>query len=84
MQTNTHQVPSTTAADKTDAALIWFTEECMNNGAPLESYIVHAERLGDHELATFFRRALAESHRIRSDDRRRWTRRARGDRRRRA
>ena len=23
--------------------LIWFSEECLSNGAPLESYVIHAE-----------------------------------------
>lgn len=46
------------------AGLVWFAEECLNNGAPLERYIAHAESLGDRELATFFRRALAESRRL--------------------
>ena len=46
-----------------DAGLVWFAEECMNNAAPLERYIVNAERIGDRELAAFFRRALAESRR---------------------
>jgi hypothetical protein len=63
--------------------LVWFAEECMNNGAPLESYIIHAESIGDRELATFFRRALAECRRARPGDRRVWARRSRGDRRRR-
>jgi hypothetical protein len=53
----------------------------MNNGAPLERYIVHAESLGDRELATFFRRALAESRRMRPGDRRRSSRRGRDRRR---
>ena len=76
-------------ADSTDPVesrsrsdLVWFAEECMNNGAPLERYIVHAESIGDRELATFFRRALAESRRVRPGDRRRWSRRTGGDRRR--
>jgi hypothetical protein len=68
---------------ETNPGLIWFTEECMSNGVPLESYVEHAERLGDQELATFFRRALAHSRRVRPGDRRRWSRRMRGDRRRR-
>ncbi len=64
------------------SGVIWFAEQCMANGAPLESYIAHAETIGDRELATFFRRALAQSRRLKPDeDRRRWTRRARGDRR---
>ena len=68
--------------EEPDAGLLWFTEQCMTNGAPLERYIADAERLGDRELATFFRRALAASHDVRAGDRRRWARR-RGDRRRR-
>jgi hypothetical protein len=68
--------------EEPDAGLVWFAEECMKTGAPLERYIAHAEGLGDQELATFFRRALAESHRVNPSDRRRSARR-RGDRRRR-
>lgn len=64
------------------SGLLWFAEECTNNGAPLESYIAHAETIGDSELATFFRRALAESRRVKPGERRRWNRRGRGDRRR--
>jgi hypothetical protein len=69
--------------DETNAGLMWFTRECMTNGAPLESYIAQAERIGDHELAAFFRRAFAASHDVRPGDRRRWSRRGRPDRRRR-
>jgi hypothetical protein len=64
------------------SGLVWFAEECMNNGAPLERYIVHAESIGDRELATFFRRALAECRRVRPGDRRRSSRRGSRDRRR--
>ncbi len=64
-----------------DAGLLWFAEECMNNGAPLERYIAQAERIGDPELARFFRRALATSHEVRPGDRRRWARRHRDRRR---
>jgi hypothetical protein len=71
------------AADDTNAGLMWFTEECMTNGAPLESYAEHAERIGDRELAAFFRRALEVSDHLRPGDRRRWARRGRTDRRRR-
>lgn len=65
-----------------DAGLLWFSEQCMSNGAPLERYIADAERLGDRELARFFRRALAVCHDARPGDRRRRARRG-GDRRRR-
>lgn len=68
--------------EETNADLMWFTQECMTNGAPLESYVEHAERIGDPELAAFFRRALEVSHRVRPGDRRRWARRGRTDRRR--
>lgn len=70
-----HLATGAGSPDEPDAGLVWFTEECMTNGAPLERYIAHAEGLGDQELATFFRRALAESHRVRAGDRRRLDRR---------
>ena len=63
--------------------MLWFAEECVANGAPLESYVIHAESIGDRELATFFRRALAESRRLRPAHRRRFIRRVHGDHRRR-
>jgi hypothetical protein len=79
MQTNRRTAPQLGPREDSNPGLIWFTEECMSNGAPLERYVAHAERIGDHELAMFFRRALVESRRLRPDDRRRWARR-RGDR----
>ena len=44
-----------------DYDIIWFTEACLSNALRLEIYIQDAEREGDTELATFFRRAQAES-----------------------
>jgi hypothetical protein len=41
--------------------IIWFTEACLDNALRLESYIQDAEREGDEELATFFRKAQADS-----------------------
>ena len=41
--------------------IIWFTEQCLNNTLRLESYAEDAERDGDEELATFFRKAQSES-----------------------
>jgi len=82
MLTNIHADAADTREGEPHSGLVWFAEECMNNGAPLESYIIHAESIGDRELATFFRRALAECRRARTGDRRRWTRRSTGDRRR--
>ena len=44
-----------------DYDIIWFTETCLSNALRLETYIQDAEREGDTELATFFRKAQAES-----------------------
>jgi hypothetical protein len=41
--------------------IIWFTEACLDNALRLETYIEDAERAGDDELATFFRKAQADS-----------------------
>jgi hypothetical protein len=41
--------------------IIWFTEACLDNALRLETYIEDAERDGDEELATFFRKAQADS-----------------------
>lgn len=84
MLTNIHDGAADAREDsERHPGLIWFAEECSSNGVPLESYVIHAESIGDRELATFFRRALAESRRVPPGDRRRFTRRGRGDRRRR-
>ena len=76
MLTNIHVDAPDTREHESHSGLVWFAEECMNNGAPLESYIIHAESIGDRELATFFRRALAECRRAKPGDRRRWVRRS--------
>lgn len=81
MLTNIHG-PADTHEDERHEGMVWFAEECVANGAPLESYVIHAESIGDRELATFFRRALAHSRRVRPGDRRRLTRRLHGNRRR--
>ena len=83
METKLQYVVGGRPRDDTNAGLIWFAKECMSNGAPLEGYIDQAERIGDRELAAFFRRALAASDHVRPGDRRRWARRGRTDRRRR-
>lgn len=41
--------------------LIWFTEQSLSNALRLEQYIQDAERDGDEELTTLFRKAQAES-----------------------
>jgi hypothetical protein len=57
-ETETGQVTGT--KDK-DYNIIWFTEKCLDNALRLEIYIQDAEREGDDELATFFRKAQADS-----------------------
>jgi hypothetical protein len=44
-----------------DYNLIWFTEQALSNALRLETYIKDAEREGDDELATLFRKAQADS-----------------------
>jgi hypothetical protein len=41
--------------------IIWFTEACLDNALRLETYVQDAERNGDEELTTFFRKAQADS-----------------------
>lgn len=50
-----------TGSKDVDYNLIWFTEACLDNALRLETYIDDAEREGDEELATFFRKAQADS-----------------------
>jgi hypothetical protein len=58
MSTESGQVTGT--RDK-DYNVIWFTEACLDNALRLETFIQDAERDGDEELATFFRKAQADS-----------------------
>jgi hypothetical protein len=44
-----------------DYNIIWFVEACLDNALRLETYAADAERAGDDELVTFFRRAQGES-----------------------
>jgi hypothetical protein len=46
-----------TCAEEKDSSIMWLAEECLNNGATLDTHLEHAERTGDTELAQFFRRA---------------------------
>jgi hypothetical protein len=57
----TEEAGQVTGTKDKDYNIIWFTEACLNNAARLETYIQDAERDGDEELATFFRKAQAES-----------------------
>ena len=60
MSTEAETGEVTGTKDKT-YSIIWFTEQCLNNTLRLETYIADAERDGDDELATFFRKAQADS-----------------------
>jgi hypothetical protein len=60
MSTQTETGEITGTKDKT-YNIIWFTEQCLDNALRLETYIQDAERDGDDELATFFRKAQADS-----------------------
>ena len=60
MSTQTEAGQVTGTKDK-DYNIIWFTEACLNNALRLETYVQDAERDGDDELATFFRKAQADS-----------------------
>ena len=60
MSTETETGKITGTKDK-DYNIIWFTEKCLDNALRLEMYIKDAERDGDDELATFFRKAQADS-----------------------
>jgi hypothetical protein len=58
MSEETGQITGT--KDK-DYNIIWFTEQCLSNVLRLETYAQDAERNGDDDLASFFRRAQGES-----------------------
>jgi hypothetical protein len=58
MSEETGQITGT--KDK-DYNIIWFTEQCLSNVLRLETYAQDAERNGDDDLASFFRRAQNES-----------------------
>jgi hypothetical protein len=60
MSTQSETGQTTGTKDK-DYNIIWFTEACLNNALRLETYIQDADRDGDEELATFFRKAQADS-----------------------
>lgn len=45
------------SAEENDSSIMWFAQECLNNGVTLDTHVRHAERTGDHELAQFLRRA---------------------------
>jgi len=60
MSTQAETAEVTGTKDK-DYNIIWFTEKCLDNVLRLETYSQDAERAGDDALATFFRKAQADS-----------------------
>jgi hypothetical protein len=61
MATATEETGKITGTPDKDYNIIWFVEACLSNALRLETYIGDAERVGDSELADFFRRAQHES-----------------------
>jgi hypothetical protein len=59
--TSAQETGQITGTKDKDYNLIWFTEQSLSNALRLEDYIQDAERDGDQELATLFRKAQAES-----------------------
>jgi hypothetical protein len=58
---STEETGQTTGTSDKDYNLIWFTEQALSNALRLESYIQDAERAGDDELATLFKKAQSDS-----------------------
>ena len=58
---STQETGQVTGTKDKDYNVIWFTEQCLSNALRLEDYIQDAERDGDQDLATFFRKAQSES-----------------------
>jgi hypothetical protein len=59
----TEETGHVTGTKDKDYDIIWFVEQCLSNVLRLETYIADAERDGDTEVATFFRRAQDASRR---------------------
>lgn len=57
----TQETGQVTGTKDKDYNLIWFTEQCLQNALRLQTYIQDAEREGDDELATLFKKAQADS-----------------------
>lgn len=60
MSTHVETGDVTGTRDK-DYNIIWFTEKCLDNVLRLETYIADADRAGDDEPASFFRKAQNDS-----------------------
>jgi hypothetical protein len=58
---STEETGQVTGTKDKDYNLIWFTEQSLSNALRLEQYIQDAERDGDDEVATLFRKAQSDS-----------------------
>ena len=61
-----------TRAEEHDSSIMWLAEQCLNDGATLDTHLRHAEHTGDTELARFFRRAqraIKQAHHRRTSNR---------------
>jgi hypothetical protein len=61
LETHEQETGEVTGTADKDYNLVWFLEKCLSNVLRLEIYAKDAERIGDSELAEFFRRAQSES-----------------------
>ncbi len=64
MEASTQDSGRLTGNDEEDPNLLWFAEQCQANHVKFEALVRHAERAHDRELAAFFRRAQAVSHKV--------------------
>ena len=67
MEASKHGSGRLTGTDQEDPNLLWFAEQCRSNDVRFEALVRHAERARDRELADFFRRAQAASHKLPND-----------------
>ena len=64
MEASTRDSGCFTGTDEEDPNLLWFAEQCKANDVRFEALLRYAERARDPELADFFRRAQAVSHKV--------------------
>ena len=61
MATQEAETGQITGTKDKDYNLVWFTEQCLSNALRLETYIKDAERDGDDDAATLFKKAQEAS-----------------------
>jgi hypothetical protein len=55
---------SAVATTDADPRVAWFAHACQQNGVRIAAYVQSAERVGDREMAEFFRLAQREVHKL--------------------